>query len=176
MHPLPGIATTFQQGSLYNIIAVQMYKSQVIVKVSVGLVYAMVLLWHGSLCTDEPMQFQHARPVTLKRADIKTQLQNTVSGMAALPILTMPTFILLASYSGSPIFHNTGKRRKISEPEDKATFISSVLCACIPFPKSPNPPSCIQVATHCSPLPQIVQDPSSITVVKSILNFSIHVC
>jgi hypothetical protein len=28
---------------------------------------------------DEPMQFQHARPVTLKRADIKTQLQNTVS-------------------------------------------------------------------------------------------------
>ena len=28
---------------------------------------------------DEPMQFQHARPVTLKRADIKKQLQNTVS-------------------------------------------------------------------------------------------------
>ena len=25
------------------------------------------------------MQFQHARPVTLKRADIKKQLQNTVS-------------------------------------------------------------------------------------------------
>lgn len=28
---------------------------------------------------DEEMQFQHARPVTLKRAAIKTQLQNTVS-------------------------------------------------------------------------------------------------
>ena len=30
-------------------------------------------------CLDEEMQYQHARPVTLKRADIKKQLQNTVS-------------------------------------------------------------------------------------------------
>ena len=39
---------------------------------------------------DEPMHFQHARPVTLKRADIKTQLQNTVSGIELAQCLNSP--------------------------------------------------------------------------------------
>ena len=43
------------------------------------------------------MQFQHARPVTLKRADIKTQLQNTVSGRYPLKLVLYDGAKLISS-------------------------------------------------------------------------------